>query len=206
MATVVRLFQVAKEVLPWWWPYPLVAGSILFITALLLLVPFSWWKVAREYLTALPYQMRRVYLWRLYGPRYSISDPTVSQETTNAESRYSATVELFVANRDNYPLTVEFHHIEINIRQHCGRIPPRWCFLSPPSTGAVPQDAIQPRESKLYQIPLDGTHVGSAYPNLKQDYQWGIQGIFVSLPSIGRKELHKGMYRKQVRQQTVRML
>ena len=44
VATVVKLFQVAQEILPWWWPWPLVIGVALLVIALLLLVPTSWWK------------------------------------------------------------------------------------------------------------------------------------------------------------------
>ncbi len=54
VATVVRLFQVAQEILPWWWPWPLVIGVILFVVALLLLVPLSWWKRFGRGLTNIP--------------------------------------------------------------------------------------------------------------------------------------------------------
>jgi hypothetical protein len=202
--SVNRILQLQPgEQWPQWTIYFLLIGGIGFVAAMLILVPFSWWKVVWKKLIGLPNWIRRACLWRLYGPEYVISKPAISQKTANTGSEYTATVRLSIVNRDKYPLRVDFYRAEINIKQRFGRTERR-CRLAAPVTGTLPQDVVPAHESRSYQISLDGTYNGAAYPNLKDDYQYGMQGIFVFLSEIGERELHKGIYYKSTRVQTVR--
>jgi hypothetical protein len=129
VATVVRLLQVAQEILPWWWPYPLIIGGVLFISALLLLVPVLWWRILQQTIEGAPRWFRETYLWKFSGPRCTIDVPQVDFQLIESEQMRQYATKVFVTvvvpeqTRQYCPIRCDFSNMTFELKQKRGIVP-----------------------------------------------------------------------------------
>lgn len=207
VATMVRLLQVAREILPWWWPYPLIIGSILFIGALLLLVPQRWWGRINYLRWRLPRWFHATCMWILYAPRCIIDELVISrrllQTDGSYDARYTATIDVHIKNRGK-PLKVDLSSAKVCLEQRTG-----WeqqiVQLRLETHRGIPEIRLEPWGTGDYEVEVSTIYRGSrpeAFPDPenKKDCRRGYQGIYVALPRGLRRELHKGLYCKPVRE------
>jgi hypothetical protein len=199
-ALISRLPQLlpGQVEIPWYqsgffWP----GIALVAIALLILIITPARWQCFWYRLIGLPREIHRACVWKLHGPKYCIYKPVVSQQATGTGSDYSATMKIFVKNRDNYPLRINFSSIKMKLMQPSGRTL-LWCSLTLSRAASASQDEIPPHGEKTCQVSLDGQINSNAYPivNSKDGYRWGVQGILVTLSEMGSRELHTGIYDK----------
>lgn len=185
------------------WPWlMLIAGVVIIMIAIFLAIPstinlLSPIRVCKW--------INRTCIWLRRGPQWSISEPIISLDEITPSNpnlmqhNYTTTLSLVIKNRDNYPLEGSLYSLELNIVQRLGRSRVI-CFLR---LNPAYKIQIQPHQEETYKLSLFGQCNGNHCLDIKKPYNWGIQGIFVSLSGAGYKELHRGLYSKPISQVSV---
>ena len=194
-ATVARLLQVAQEILPWWWPWPVIVGGILFIVALLLLVPLTWWQNIVRCVLGLPRWLRETYIWKFHGPVYTFKGPKMTFEVSQDEQsiKYTAKVSLSVKNRNHYPLRVIIEDMRIDLEQKLAlrKLHAQLNVV----TGTAREILLKPQEESTREVVLSWSPYNNpaiVFVDIYKPYRWRIKGVKVSLSEVkGYQELFK---------------
>lgn len=196
VAAVVSILGVA-------WPWlMLIAGIVLIIIAVFLSIPstVNWLSPIRMYKL-----LQRAYLWKLYGPRYTINDPTIEDsEILEHPSgvRYTANVRLSVRNRDIYPLGVNVDPLRVYLEQKSGWKKLFVTLENHTGTGDIELSSKDtPNDRREFQVVVNKNCIGDPkyWPNCpKNHYGFGIWGIHVTFRG-NMRELHKGIYHKHIK-------
>lgn len=200
--TMVKLLEVSQELWPWWWPWPLIIGGVLFVVALLVLVPPKWWGNIRSSIISLPKWLHETYTWKRYGPLYTFGEPKVDCQIEQGGQRviYSAQVCVSVKNRYNNCLQISVNSMNIRIEQK-RKYPKPFVELElpPVANGAsgietVKGILLQPQQSGCYDIALSAAISRNpliVLPNIHNSYCWIIRGVSIYLAGIGRRDFSK---------------
>lgn len=196
-----RMLQ--SEPWPWWSIVLLVIGGITLIAGLLILtVSPRRWKSIGCSIIGFPGWIHRTYIWLSRGPQWSISKPILSPDEitpsniNSVKTNFTTTLSLVIKNRDDYPLEGALYSLEVNVEQRLGRIKVR-CALRPNPSYQI---TIQPHQEGTYKLFLFGACSSHRCLDVTKPYNWGIQGISVSLNGAGYKDLHRGLYCKPIPQ------
>lgn len=192
--TVNSILQCVPAPWPHWAIWFLVIGGIVFVVAMLILVPCHWWRNIRSRVLGIP----RWGKWKLREPSYSISISSISQDLLETGCKYTAVISLCIKNRDKYPMTIDFGWSKLNLVQLVRRNKLH-CSLTLNDAEFPQRSEVPPREEVTYQVPLELQLNATVCLDIKRHYDWGVQGISVYLSGIGMKELHKGIYDKHTR-------
>jgi len=113
-ATVARLLELAREMWPWWWPWPIIVGGILFIVALLLLVPPDVWTLPKRSCA----MFKNWRYWRCYHPDYGIEDERrLVIDKAGDRYRLRLHIALWCQNRDDIEtLQLNCESLEVRVR------------------------------------------------------------------------------------------
>lgn len=182
---------------PQWVIWLLVAGGILVFTALLILIPVTWWK--RNWYTV--HRFCRLFgetiYWRIYGPKWTFDKPTISSSVLDdGYLHYTAYIGLHIQTKSK-PLKINLSPAKICLEQRTewnqGIIP-----YSLETHKGIPEIHHKARRKRYYKVKvyLDP----KITLNIQRDNLLGIQGIHIALPVGLEKELHEGIYRKTPRQ------
>jgi len=180
------------------WPWLVL---ILGIICILLAVFISSPKAAEIFSPIRIY--RRIHkecIWWRRGPKWTVTKPIVSLDDISPNSigriNYIARLSLTISNRDNYPLKGVFYSLAVNIEQKSGRMK-IWCILHPNPSYQI---EIEPHCERPYELVVFGVCDSTRSIDVEKDYNWGIQGITVSLSGAGYKDLHRGLYIKPIQE------
>ena len=194
---------LSVSVTPWWVIPLMVIGGTTLITGLLILtVSPGCWKSIWRSIIGLPRWIPRTYIWLSRGPKWSISKPIISLDEitpsniNSMQTNFTTTMSLVIENRDDYTLEGAIYSLTVNIEQRLGRIKVRLCLRPNPSY----QIKIQPHREKTYTLVLFGACDSARCLDIEKPYNWGIQGITVSLNGAGYRDLHRGLYFKPLPQ------
>lgn len=199
VASVVSLLSVA-------WPWlMLIAGITIIFVAVFISVP----NTAHIFSPIRMYkQLRRAWIWWFRGPKWSVSEPIISldeitpRNINSMQTNFTTTLSLVIKNRDDYTLEGSIYSLTVNIEQKLRRIKVILSLLPNPSY----QIKIQPHQEESYELILFGACDSKRCFNIKKPYNWGIQGITVSLNGAGCKDLHKGLYFKPFPQKRIGLI
>ncbi len=196
--------------LPWYQDRYFLVGIIIVIIALLVLIipPRHWMKLWYSVLGT-PRWLYIRFMWIVYAPKYIISNPIIrevevasSWVSAPPELHYKASFSISVKNK-GMPMKLRLQEAVVFILQET-----EWGMRKTLQLGNLPaqdEKEFKPNDEGHWDL-IVGTISGhqisppTNHPNLKKKYSWGIQGIYVTLPKLGTKELHKGLYRKPVRE------
>jgi hypothetical protein len=205
-AFISRLPQLlpGQQAIPWYQSGFFWAGIVIVVIALLILIvsPKNWRRVWFSVINC-PYEIKRTYIWWFRSPKWLVSEPIISLNeltpSSTGQTNYTATLSLIIKNRDNYTLEGALYSLTVNIEQGLGRMKVR-CILRPNPSYQI---KIQPHQEETYKLLLFGACSSSRCLDIKKPYNWGIQGITVSLNGAGYKDLHRGLYIKPFRQEYI---
>lgn len=186
---VYSILQSGQQQWPQWTICFLGIGVVLFIVALLILVPHHWWVNVRNWCARLPKKILTIYMWKRYGPTYSLDKLSLQQPLSNHEDTYKAIISLHVKNRDDDSLKVHFSGARFRFQQQLRR--KRLLVTLTPTPGFPWEQEIAPHKEGNYEVPLIGFSDDADYLNLNRPYQWEIWGIAIELEGIGRRSLSK---------------
>lgn len=177
--------------------------AIVIIALLILVVPPKNWRRIWQLMLGLPRWIYETYIWKRYGPKYTIGDPSIDSKIleNSIGTRYTANVVVTITNWDKYPLEVDLRWVKVCVAQKAG-----WKPLSIGLTTKLGQGIITLKsgETGRYPVVLDyiwnGNSEGS--PNIHSRYKYGVQGIYVIFRG-NRRELHRGLYCKPIPQKVI---
>ncbi len=180
------------------WPWlMLIVGITLIFIAVFISVPNTAHLLSPIRLYK---QIRRACIWWCRGPQWSSSKPIISLDeispTNIGQTNYTATLSLIIKNRDDYTLIGALYSLTVNIEQRLGRNKVT-CLLRPNPSYQI---EIQPHQEETYQLVLFGACSSQRSLDIKKPYNWGIQGITVSVSGAGYRDLHRGLYFKPMPQ------
>lgn len=144
--------------------------------------------------------IHRKCIWWCRGPKWTVTKPIISLDEISPSNvghiNYTASLSLTISNRDNYPLEGALYSLTVNIEQKLNRMK-IWCTLRPNPSYQI---KIPAHQEETYSLVLFGTCGDIRRLDIEKPYNWGIQGITVSLNGVGYKDLHRGLYLKPFRQ------
>lgn len=200
--------QSCQGLLHWWLILPLiliVIGVLAIIAGLYILIaPLVGGKIQQLRMQRLQKKQRieeqrrrtdEEAHWQLYGPEYTISEPTIDRNPMNpgeAYSRYRAKFKISIKNKcpSEPPLEVYFNSANMKLKQQFGRSTLSMYFMIEPR---LPNSSIEPGDQQDYPISMVGRPESTAQPylDLSQHYHWVISGIKLSLYGLGEEECHR---------------
>lgn len=195
-----------EEQWPQWTIYLLVIGGVLFIIAMIILVPSSWWKRIRYTILGFFRRLRKWCVWKFYGPKYTIGDPTFNQSEVSEvgqdcyETWITATFRIMAKSKSK-PIRISLSSAHVCLEQRV-----QWqqqkVQLRLDTHQIIRVIQLKPNKKWSRQVNVCGVYRGGrdSIPNIKKKKDWGIWGILVTLHNGDIRPLHKGAkYQPKVR-------
>ncbi|HXZ94795.1 MAG TPA: hypothetical protein VEG28_02655 [Dehalococcoidia bacterium] len=187
-----------QQAIPWYQSGFFGAGVIIaFIGLIILIAPPKLWKRIGNSVFGFPHWIYETYVWRRYQPLWDISQPKIEMLTSVgiAIPQYKAHFSVSIKSKGR-PLRVNFNSARVAIEQ---KTEWRKDFIVLGNLPAQDEIELKPGKEGYWNLEVS-TPFRDGYiynpPDLQQPYQWGIQGIYVTLPRKVVRELHKGIYKK----------
>lgn len=191
-----RILQ--PEPWPWWAIILLIVGGVIAISglAILMVPPKNWRKIWRG-LRGIPRWIRETPMWMLFGPKVCIGNPEIKSEVSanGLEIHYTAMVKVSICNKSK-SIRVNISSLRVSIEQQT-----EWGedLIVVLRGKWVPAIEVDPKGIYIDEFVVQAVCSGNPehFPNLQIKYVWGLTGINITLPKVGTRVFHKGLYRER---------
>lgn len=164
--------------------------AIVVLALVILIINPRYWKRAWQSIWQFRTWPCRAYLWKRYGPKYTIENPIFKQETTNGGNKIMGTTTIFMENKDHEVIRVWISSTFIVLKQKRGRV-----WITPRELKVWDGNAyeeIQPCGKACYNVIMSLEHMGKIvdnWPDLSRRYHWKLHGPSVTLKGIADRPL-----------------
>lgn len=192
-----RMLQSGQPPWPHWAIGLLVGGGILFVVALLILMPCAWWGNIRSWWIGLPRWFHNTYYWKRYGPRCNIGEPIFKPSEISEighddyEAKITASVMVWITTKGG-ALRINLSSAHVFLEQRVGWEQQKTRFRLDTHQG-IPEIMLKPHEEWCDQILVSSIYRGKreSFPDIQKRLRCGAWGISITLPMGGTRHLHK---------------
>lgn len=203
MSRLPQLLQ-GQQAIPWYQSgFFWVGIAIVIIALLILIISPKKWSGGWHSIHGFPNWIHKTYIWIRCRPNYIISDPIIEKvmipsawDNAPPEPQYTAKFSISVKNKA-MPIRLRLYEAVVCIEQKTEWEKKTLCLGNMPRQ---PEIEFKPCDEGHWDLTVGTTHRGGPPINpfdLQKMYQWGIQRIYITLPKVGTRELHKeGLHRQ----------